>query len=1042
MIKKKSIIAAVAMSMCMTAAAGGALLAETSYAASSETELKSEYILGTDECKDIKIPKKDNATAYITAPSGITYRAGDAFTPTEEGLYKVTYKTETADGIEEESKTFLVCKQKYSVGSARSSVDYGYRSYGDYVVDKNKRAVLTSVGSADKFTYAEIIDLNELDGEAFFKFFVTPENIGTPDAQKIDVVLTDVNDPENFVTISIKKGTSRNPGDAWAERNSYITGNAASQVPTGLETGKNNDIEIGGISYQIHKSDDWGANIPFALPGNPKYESIDKPNNDPKYIGDEKLALSFDVETNSIYANDKLVTALSNEDLYGVDVWEGFSDGRCFLTVSATNYNASALNLGVLKLGKHDTADNEAFETKNNKFKDEIAPRIVICDEEKLTPVPNAVVGKSYRLFAANAVDDYSRNLTVNREVYYNYRSANEVTVDCAAGEFVPFAAGEYTIVYTAADAYGNVGKKEIIVTAEGETAKPMTVEVEDIPAALAGVDCPIPEPQISGNRGAASWRAVAKNEEAGAEYEISSENPVFFPEYAGDYAVEYYVNDYVSEVVVTKSLKVEKNDEPVFFGQPVLPKYLLYGCIYNFPKIDAKIYSSGAPVAVVPEIYVSEDGGEEKKASYRYVSYAKETIRIIYRVDNGGAIKEYTSAEIPVIDGGYGGVYNIAGYFDGDGLKPVSQGKFMRFVPDEDIAAGDSVRTTFINALQTFDFNVRFAASGLGFDTVNLYLTDASDEDVQIKLTYKLHADGDVYFAINDGAEILLDGTYFNDGGKPLSPDITDNGTCVMPTGTTAFRLGIANDLKGREFTGFTGSMAYLTLEIEGIKQVKQTGLDIFSISGQPISGIYVDNIEPRISAKADSGARPCGTKYVIRPVYVADVLDPSVICKMSVKAPDGSYAVATDGTVLNEYNCRTGQTYELILDQYGSYEVRYVATDMGGNVLDYGYMLTSADMTAPEVEIVAPVTEGKVNGSVAVAEIIIRDNRYTSPEDFTVFRSVETPQGQTFGLFDKDGKEHSSFIAKSQGVYTVHYLVIDKGGNTTHASYTVTIS
>ena len=1039
MIKKKSTFIVVALLCCMAIASGIALAAGTAYADVQDVQLKSEYILGTDEAKDIKIPRKENATAYITAPSGITYRAGDKFTPAEEGLYKVTYKTVTADGIEEECKTFLVCKQKYSVGSARSSIGYGYRSYGDHTVDGNGQAVLASIGSADKFSYAEMIDLKALGGEAFFEFFVTPENIGTPDAQKINIVLTDAYDSENFVTISVKKGTSQTPGEAWAEKNSYITGNAASQVPTGLETGKRKDIEIGGVSYQIHKSDDWGANIPFALPGNPEY-----PSNKPQNVGKEKLALSFDVETNTIYANNKMVTVLSNEDLYGIDAWAGFTDGRCFLTVSASGYNASAVNLAILKLGANNTADNFAFATENNKFKDESAPIITLNTiyDGVQNPYPNAIVGKSYALFDATAIDDYSHDVTVRTAVYYRYGAENEVAVDSAGGKFVPFAAGVYTIVYTSTDVYGNCGIQEIEITAEGKDAEKMRVDVEEVLSpALAGAEYRIPEPIITGNRGNTEWHAVAVHTVAGVAYEISSEDPVFFPEYAGGDALEYYVNDYVSEEKITRSLEVDKNDAPVFFGAPVLPKYMLYGCIYNFPQIEAKVYSSGSPEEVVPEIYVVEDGGGEKKASYRYVSYAKRHIRIIYRVNNGGHIQEYVSPEIPVIDGGHGGVYNLAAYFVSEGMKPVSQGRFMRFFPGEGITAGDSVRTTFINALQTFDFNVSFAATGLGFDTIHLYLTDKADDSVQIKLTYKLHADGDVYFSINGGEELLLENTYFNDANKPLSPNIIGNGTRVMPTGTTALQLGITSDLQGKSFDGFTESMAYLTVELEGIKNAKQTGLDMFRISGQQISGITVDNTAPRISAKADSGARPYGTKYVIRPVYVADVLDPSVTCKMSVKTPNGSYAVTTDGMVLNEYNCKISQTYELVLDRYGGYEVTYEAVDIGDNTLTYSYILTSADMTAPEVEIVAPVTEAKVNESVAVAEIIIKDNYATAPEDFTVFRSVETPQGQTYGLFDKNGKAYFSFVAKARGAYIVHYLVIDNSGNATHVSYTVTI-
>lgn len=1037
---KRMTLAAGLLAIGVSVSLGGGVLGVRA-AHAEEARIKSpeepipEYILGSDEAKDISIPKRENTTAYITVPSGVSYRAGDKFTPSEEGMYTVTYKTPSAEATQTH---FLVCKKKYSVGSARSAVSYGTRSYGEHVVNNNGETLLTSISSMDKFSCSELIDLAELGGEAFLEFFVLPETIGTSDVRKIDITLTDAYDPENFVTISVKKGTAQQEGADWAEKNAYITANAASQVPTGLEHGKNNDIEIDGVGYQIHKSDDWGANITFSLPGNPQYKSPAEPHNDPQYVGTQKLALRFDAEKNHIYANEWLVTALSNKDLYGGSAWKGFTDGKCFLSISGSGYNAAALNLGITKLGKNSLSDIDF----DNTFKDVTAPVIKIDAEGKFAEAdyPKAVVGKAYALFKAEAVDDYSHNVPVTAAVYFD-NGVNQISVDCTNGKFVPFSAGKYTVEYTASDAYGNVGNESIEITAEDGSAENIGVAVNGFPeSAKAGEECVLPAPEITGNRGNAFWRAVATCDGAGKAYEISSDDPSFFPEYAGEYEVTYYVSDYVSEVTKTQTLTVTANDEPVLFGKPALPKYMLYGCVYNFPEIEAKIYSDGTPVNVVPEIYVSEDGGAEKKVSYRYVSYAARSVRIIYRVDNGGHVAEYSSEEIPVIDCGYGGIYRIEKYFVNDGLTAAPQGKFIRFTADPQAEPPGAVKTTFINALQTFDFNVSLSAAGSGFRIIDIYLTDASDDNVQIKLTYRRHVDGGVYFSLNGGEETLLESVYFDDADNPLSPNVTANGTVVMPTGATTMQIAVNKDLLGNDFAGFKNSMAYLSVELGGIETPARTGLDIFRISGQSISGIYLDNIKPRISAAADSGARRYGTKYTIDPVYVADVLDPSVTCTMSVKAPDGSYAIACDGTVLNERNCRISETYELTLDQYGRYEVIYEAVDIGGNRLNYSYILTCADMTPPEVEILAPITEGSVNTSIEIARIAIEDN-HDADGDFTIYVSVETPQGQVFGLVNGTGGTYSHFVAQTAGVYTVHYLVVDTGGNATHASYKVTV-
>lgn len=1020
------------------------LLAAIPAFAEARSEIKDTYMVGDT----VNIPSKTveldgesiKAIAMIEQPSGALIRVEDTFIIKEEGLHKLIYKAVSSKGkVHEETVEFLACSNLYGMQTTLSQLSYGNPTYGDFVIDRE--AILASIASTDKFTYAEIIDLSKLNGESFLEFFVTPEVIGTPDANKIEIVLTDVHDPSNFVTIAIKKGTAGQAGAAWAEKNSYITGNAAFQNPTGLEKNKGT-LVIDGVNYLLHNANVWGANVSFALPGNPNYVSIDNPNNTPEGVGSQTLALSMDITNQAIYANGQLVTILSSEDIYKDGTWSGFTTGECFLSISATNYNASALNLAITKLGdceisKDDPASAEKLQ--ENVFVDNAAPVISIENEELYADgYPSAIAGMKYRVFPTSVKDDYTLSPREYTEVYYAYGTADEVRVDLVDGAFVPFKAGEYTIVYYAVDKYGNVGKLEIDIESKPGDHPSLSAVAPSLNDALIGTEYDIPAPAISNAIGISQWRAEAIHKESGKVYQISSDSPKFFPEYAGEYDVVYYVEDYIKAIEAKTTLKANINEVPVFFEDPVLPEYFIKGCEYQLPEILAKIYSSGSPVEKLPEIYIIEDGKSEIRGNYRFISYANESVQIIYRLETNGNKREYVSKVIPVIDVGYNGTYTIDKYFVKEGLNSTPAGKYITFAVDRDY--GERVYTSFINRLQTFDFSLKLAATGFGMDTISIYLTDYADPSVQLKFTYR-YASGQVFFSINDGAEAVLENVSFDDSESPLNLAIENNGCTVMPTGSSVLSSKVTADLSGKEFNGFNDSMAYLTIELSGITNYKQAGIDIFNLSGQPISGIYVDNIKPKISAVSQSGARPFGGQFVIPSVYVSDVLDPSVNIQMSVTAPDGSYVTALDGTVLNEKNAKYYTDYTIKLDQYGSYSVNYIVTDISGNKLPFTYVITSSDMTAPEIIVKEHQTEGKVGEAIFIADIEIIDNNDKDPEDFTVFIAVVTPEGESFAMLDKTGEQTNFFTVKTAGIYTVNYLVIDSSGNLTLESYQINV-
>ena len=1004
-------------------------------AANEKIALQEQYAI----LSEITIPQvffdldggQAEAVAMVTTPSGAVYRVEDVFVPTQSGAHTLTYVAYDAQGNRhEQHHSFTVLAPLCSVGNVRSSVTTGKFSYGNYTIDRP--AVLASISSMDQFSYSRIIDLKELNGESFLEFFVTPEVIGVNDVYKINVILTDIYDPENFITIAIKRGTGTTTA-AWLQRTSYVTANAPNQPPVGLEMNKG-DLEIDGIMYQLHKNTVWGAGISFAPGGNPGYVSAEEPNPYPQNVGSQTMALSMDCENNILYANGRLVTMLSDERVYGKDIWQGFTTGECLLTIEGVEYNASALNLAITKLGKDAVAQdgqvNPVF--AENVFFDTQAP-VITVDMPEITP--NAICGMPYGVFPATVLDDYTSHLQVQTAVYYNYETDDQVQIDVTEQGFVPHKAGLYTIVYSAVDAGGNVAQVKVQVEAEAENAPKLQAQIREPETAIAGRTYRVPVPDFINQRGQTSWSAVIRHENGEIEYTVTQQDPTFFPEYAGNYEVIYTCADYVCTQTQTRKLLVEANDYPVFMEDPVLPRYILRGCIYQFPKIDVRVYSDGTPVAATPQIYVIEDGQQEKLADYRYVIYAKESVQIIYRLENQGKTTEYCSEVLPVLDVGYNGSYKIDQYFDCDGVTAESGAKRVRLRPDS-LEGG---RATFANPLQMFNFALRMAASGTGFDTINLYLTDYADSRVVIKLTYQ-NIRGAVYFSINDGELSRLPSTAFNDKDLPLSLNIQNDGTLIMPTGVTSLFYEVTQDMYGQPFTGFTGSMAYLTVEADAISDLKRSGVDIFSISNQIISGIYVDNVKPALSAKSAVGERPAGTEYVLEPVYFADVLDPASSCVMNVVAPDGNYAVSKDGIVLDE-TAQPHAQYTLVFDQLGDYTVNYIVRDIAGNELTYSYVLKSVNTTPPTIEILSPVKTGKVGAKISVADIKISDG-YETPEDrFVIYASVITPQDQTYSLMDENGNISASFTVKSAGDYTVKYMVIGPDGNLAIATYQVQV-
>ena len=318
-----------------------------------KTLIASKYILGEEfTVPSVKLPyngKEYDAKAYIKYPSG---KITDSLVVTlnEPGQYEVTYLAKCDDKMLKDTYNFVVTNELYSVTGKDSKAYYGTHEYMP-----DTKGIITSIRPSDSFTYNKPIDISSYTrNKEILTINVLPESIGTVDAQKIIVKLTDIYDSENFITIEMKKVDDNKL--AWAENATYVVAYGNGQDSCGLEEGSHLNtgrvVTYNGKKYTIHKNNIYGAHTTYSMTGAPRYQNVNLPYYDSKYVGEQEFSFAMDYAKGVIYAgpNLSLINDLRSDIIYGSNFWNGFTTGEVFLSISATGYKAESLNLIIKKI--------------------------------------------------------------------------------------------------------------------------------------------------------------------------------------------------------------------------------------------------------------------------------------------------------------------------------------------------------------------------------------------------------------------------------------------------------------------------------------------------------------------------------------------------------------------------------------------------------------------------------------------------------------------------------------------------------------------
>lgn len=971
-----------------------------------EIRLDGEYYVGNGFSVPI-ISVSNNGATFETKftlrfPSGKTYTDADndnatvsEFILTESGVYTLKYYAEINSEIISKTVEFTVKEMLYSVSSEKSHIEYGEVSY-DKVngIDKiTKTGLDLRLALGDSFNYNQVIDLSKKDElQKLLTFSVMPQVDRELDVSGITLILTDAYNAENRVEIKIKAIVDAVSESTWNV--AYVSACApiVGQLSTGYTDFAEPHVQVNTI---------YGREVYFPFYGS---------NWEKTYSAlEHSVTINYNYDEKQIYVNNQLVVDLDDPMYFKQKLWSGFTTGEVFLSIVGNTYYKDTARFLITSLGENDVGENVVI---NKDSEPQIELDTMGIDLE------NAISVRGYKFPAlkATAVDVYDGILPVTIRVFNGYYSSNRNELNIVDGYFTTDKLGVVTLEYSVCKRDGTVYKKLVDIQVKDESALKVILSSGYVTEGKAGDIIPLPEYSVEGQVGnvSSSLKVFFDNKEIA----ISDDN-TFKTVSAGEYRVQIIAEDVIGQndensYVVT----ISENPDPMFFGGVIVPKYFIVGQTYTLPEFIAYDYSSNTEKEVKSKITINGVEGAT------FTPSNSGDVNIVYtaQTESGTAYKNYFSKAVKVKN--ESGELDFLKYFATNNLTASVDNKGVNFSAENSEVKTDC---TFINYLNSYNFSVEFAVKPdkKSFKNIEIYLADVVNESKVIKISIDLSDNNKVYVNDSQTNIYINDDSLFDTTGKNSVHLELDMRTGILVVGVDAYRL--------ENFADFFGSLLSLRFGFTDI-----TGASEFSIrkiGNQVIkSTIKKDTSSPIVIYNGNYDVyKNLGETLTIYRAVISDVLMPIVDSYVSVKGPDGSFAVAKDGTVMNKVCC--DKDYFIDLNMYGSYMIDYYAEDGAGQTaIGTATTLQVIDRVPPVITVENSTPKSaKIGDTVKIPAYVITDNVDT---EFNV-TVILTNSYEGLKKIWKDNE----FVVNEKGTYTITILCYDKAGNMASATLTVKV-
>ncbi len=982
-------------------------------------EIQEEYAFGDEfaipDCTFTRNGESVKGTASLQFPDGSETNDTDV-TLNQSGKYALRYIATIADKAYTKEYAFTVYGRLASYENDKTSISYEHCT--DFGADS--MGLMVRIANGDSLSFDHIFEMNQLTmATKLLEGFIVPSVQGSADFTKMVFTFTDVEDPSVQL---VYHGNFHDDSNAYGL--TYFTAAGNGQVHCGLEyVGK------------LHVGSNLGCMVPhsFIAKDTGLYWGAQPPKD---AAPDAKtFCISYDAKSNQAWAGGKIISDLDDGNYY-TSAWSGFPSGKAKLTISALNYNNATANICFTSIL------GVALEAQN--FIDEEAPVITVDNSYKEMPV--AVVGKTYPVPQASAMDLVNGACKTQATVWYNYGAAEQKMVDVANGRFAVKNVGAYAIVYEASDYSGNIAREILWVRAK-LSVDTLTISADKAypTKMVVGKVQTLPNVEMTGGSGDKTVTYELRKGKKTCEI-IDGQ---FCLEEAGEWTLTCMAMDYVGNLAVTVCpITAEISDKPIITAEPKLPAAYISDAAYTLPILYAYDYTSGKKVEKLCSVIVEygehtatynagevfvpsvETDGHKVKISYACDGAVLNTQEIPVRVVFGteripGAVERYRDV-----------VYVEKYFYTQSDLTITNQVKLGETTGLTMTAnqAADAVKATFINPQMANFFSLKFATMPnlSKFSQLAVTLTDSENASISVKVVLTKQEEQTIVTVGDVSAALAFD----FDGALSVGYTLSyANGVITADTAS----LRISKTENEEPFNGFPSGKIIFDVEMYNV----EAGASLFlqEICGISVSGKQ-DNASPFVSL-AD-GTQPItnafkGSVYIVKGVMAGDLLSPNVQALLTVYAPDGRVIKSVDGILLKDVDAT--KDYRIKLATYGEYLVDVTVTEAYGwkftNAEPFKYLISVVDGEPPKITFKGSFkTNLKVGDLLVIPEYKLSDN-FTAAKDLTVMTVITNPKGLPVYLYGKENAIRCQYA----GVYKVQIFVYDEMGNLTTFEKSVTV-
>ena len=970
----------------------------------------------------------------ITTPDGETKSLDGAFSFNQTGVHTIKYFFNT-NGVTRAAQKQIDVVEGYFTENGNEVI----KSSEDNPLACGQDGIIVNLKDGPEFVYNKPVDLRNSGQDGLTSIIELDSVLGSfdensgkyiPSAGEVWVRLTDCYNPNIYIELRMGKSVDY-------DGTLFPGVRAFNQDCTGLDTGtkllvmNQRFVTIDDVQYRL-----WHNTDGYASQGFPNAREALEGGFTWKYDYNEMRVYACWTKVGE-KEETRLITDLDELLIYDKgNLFPGWTTGEVYVSLYANDYREDIARNEIISIG-----EDKMSLVYGKEYVDAVAPDVTVLSEKTTKTGIYGAVGDTVTIPQAKATDI---NLVgvLDVAVYTGYGTNAAQNISISDGKFVLDRKDLYTIVYSARDSAGNVGKAKFTILAQDtsdnraiglSSAQLDKIESGESVTFSAGEQIDLSYTIESSLNVTAKDVDVTVYVQSEKQTLILTEEYAFIPRYSGDYTITYEYSDGFFCYQKSFTAKCSYQGLTSFCDEVRLPKQFIKNFTYSLESVNAyqyKIFTT-EPTVVPSTAYVKFDGGAEIPIENldAFTVTGNKTAQIIFKAN--GAVLE--SDIVPIVDATYAeDKFDMAKMFTGDFTNEVAmafgeRANDISFISNK--KSGDNT-FSFVNPISTreFTFTYKTVEEYMNFGGLKLTLTDSEDETK----TYTLAL-------YNNGSNTMVS---FNGGAKESVGDFVFFGIAAKNiTYTHATHKLMIGGATFFEEIDIPSGRAYLDVTLMDISG--DAAIIVTKLNNQNVRGtLYKDNANPQIYIDDKQGTYAVGDVITLNVPEFSDVFSGInyATATMNIFANDGKPIKDANGQEITSFVWN--EQYSILMDRITEFYVMYSVEDFTGRKAEAYFLMECVDTFAPTV-VVDNIGENDVIhipvGSEVYFTFSVSDD-YCNAENITVYLHLYCDDMYQFVAniceYDPnnaptDGKYEARFTIAIKGTYTARIFAYDEEFN-----------